>query len=98
MRTLALTFAALLLPACGKADPEAVNGAKSIGGAAGAVPRVNGVVTDNKHNEGAYRVTDIKGETQLKVKEDAVVAPRDAASGLPTGKRQHKPFVVTKPQ
>jgi len=25
-----------------------------------------------------------------------VVSPRDAASGLPTGKRQHKPFVVTK--
>jgi len=24
-----------------------------------------------------------------------VVSPRDAASGLPTGKRQHKPFVVT---
>jgi len=23
--------------------------------------------------------------------------PRDAASGLPTGKRQHKPFVITKP-
>jgi type VI secretion system secreted protein Hcp len=26
-----------------------------------------------------------------------VVSPRDAASGLPTGKRQHKPLVVTKP-
>lgn len=26
-----------------------------------------------------------------------VVSPRDAASGLPTGKRQHKPFSVTKP-
>jgi type VI secretion system secreted protein Hcp len=25
-----------------------------------------------------------------------VISPRDAASGLPTGKRQHKPFVVTK--
>ena len=25
-----------------------------------------------------------------------IVAPRDAASGLPTGKRQHKPFTVTK--
>jgi type VI secretion system secreted protein Hcp len=27
----------------------------------------------------------------------AVVSPRDAASGLPTGKRQHKPITVTKP-
>ena len=26
-----------------------------------------------------------------------VVSPRDAASGLPTGKRQHKPITVTKP-
>jgi type VI secretion system secreted protein Hcp len=25
-----------------------------------------------------------------------IVSPRDAASGLPTGKRQHKPFVITK--
>ena len=25
-----------------------------------------------------------------------VVSPRDAASGLPTGKRQHKPFVISK--
>ncbi len=27
----------------------------------------------------------------------AVVSPRDAASGLPSGKRQHKPISVTKP-
>ena len=26
-----------------------------------------------------------------------VVSPRDAASGLPTGKRQHKPITITKP-
>ena len=25
-----------------------------------------------------------------------VISPRDAASGLPTGKRQHAPFVITK--
>ncbi len=25
-----------------------------------------------------------------------VISPRDAASGLPTGKRQHKPFMITK--
>lgn len=28
--------------------------------------------------------------------EHEVISPRDAASGLPTGKRQHKPFVITK--
>ena len=26
-----------------------------------------------------------------------VVSPRDAASGLPTGRRQHKPITITKP-
>ncbi len=26
-----------------------------------------------------------------------VISPRDAASGLPTGKRQHKPISITKP-
>ena len=26
----------------------------------------------------------------------AVISPRDAASGLPTGKRQHKPMVISK--
>ena len=28
--------------------------------------------------------------------EHEIVSPRDPASGLPTGKRQHKPFVITK--
>jgi len=28
--------------------------------------------------------------------EQEIVSPRDAASGLPTGKRMHKPFVITK--
>jgi type VI secretion system secreted protein Hcp len=26
-----------------------------------------------------------------------IISPRDPASGLPTGKRQHKPFTLTKP-
>ena len=26
-----------------------------------------------------------------------IISPRDSASGLPTGKRQHKPFTITKP-
>jgi len=48
---------------------------------------------------------DIKGSVTQKGREESimvigfsheVVSPRDAASGLPTGKRQHKPFTVTK--
>jgi len=48
---------------------------------------------------------DIKGSVTEKSRENSirviavshsVVSPRDAASGLPTGKRMHKPFVITK--
>jgi type VI secretion system secreted protein Hcp len=48
---------------------------------------------------------DIKGSVTQKGREGKimviavnheVVSPRDAASGLPTGKRMHKPFVITK--
>jgi type VI secretion system secreted protein Hcp len=48
---------------------------------------------------------EIKGSVTQAGREDSimvigynheVVAPRDAASGLPTGKRQHKPLTVTK--
>jgi len=47
----------------------------------------------------------VKGGVTQKGREDSimviaishdVVSPRDAASGLPTGKRQHRPFVITK--
>ena len=31
-------------------------------------------------------------EHQLNIVSGGVVSPRDAASGLPTGKRMHKPF------
>ena len=48
---------------------------------------------------------DIKGSVTQKGREDKIMviavqhevsSPRDAASGLPTGKRQHHPFVITK--
>ena len=48
---------------------------------------------------------DIKGSVTQKGRADMimviganheVISPRDSASGLPTGKRMHKPFVVTK--
>jgi type VI secretion system secreted protein Hcp len=52
------------------------------------------------------QIGDIKGSVTQKGREDKIevygvsheiVSPRDAASGLPTGKRHHKPFVITKP-
>lgn len=48
---------------------------------------------------------EIKGSVTQAGREDSimiigfsheVISPRDAASGLPTGKRQHKPIVITK--
>ncbi len=48
---------------------------------------------------------DIKGSVTQKGRENkilviavdhSVISPRDAASGLPTGKRMHKPLVITK--
>lgn len=47
----------------------------------------------------------IKGNVNQKGREDQILihavhhditSPRDSASGLPTGKRMHKPFVITK--
>jgi len=38
---------------------------------------------------GAASEPDVEGFQQI-------VSPRDAASGLPTGKRMHKPLVITK--
>jgi hypothetical protein len=37
--------------------------------------------------------TDLTDE-QLNTVSGGVVSPRDAASGLPTGKRMHKPYTV----
>ena len=48
--------------------------------------QIKGSVTQ-KGREGAIMVIAVSHE---------IVSPRDAASGLPTGKRQHKPFVITK--
>jgi type VI secretion system secreted protein Hcp len=48
---------------------------------------------------------DLKGSVTQKGREDKImviavshdiISPRDAASGLPTGKRMHKPFTITK--
>ena len=48
---------------------------------------------------------DIKGSVTQKGRADSIMviavqhevtSPRDAASGLPTGKRQHHPFIITK--
>src|SRR3954470_1995728 len=37
-----------------------------------------------------------EGKIMIIAVQHEIVSPRDPASGLPTGKRMHKPFVVTK--
>lgn len=37
-----------------------------------------------------------EGSIQVQYMQSEIISPRDAASGLPTGKRQHKPFVLRK--
>jgi hypothetical protein len=44
---------------------------------------------------GAPKLKDLRAKNVDKDKGKAVHGGRDPASGLPTGKRMHKPFVVT---
>ena len=74
-------------------------------------PYMNSQATDNTiseigYKEGIYIVVEANGETisgsgpnnriECLTFEDSVVSPRDAASGLPTGKRQYDPIKITK--
>jgi type VI secretion system secreted protein Hcp len=85
MRRSAIFTVAVLL-ACVSAPASASDAAylKVIGAASGAI---QGSITQKGH-EGEIKVLGFAHE---------IASPRDAASGLPTGKRQHKPFTITKP-
>ena len=52
---------------------------------------------DGNDIEGDDPHADYQGWIEVIAYRHTIVAPRDAASGLPTGKRQHLPFTVTKP-
>jgi type VI secretion system secreted protein Hcp len=45
--------------------------------------------------EGSVRDKGFKGTTGVSSFTQGIVSPRDSSSGLPTGKRQHKPIVFT---
>ena len=66
--------------------------AGSPGGAAADPNAVDGTVSVVGAKQGAFSTTPI---TITGVSHE-IVSPRDPASGLPTGKRQHKPFTITK--
>lgn len=53
--------------------------------------RIQGPIQGSVTQEGR------EGMMQILSTAHEIVSPRDAASGLPTGRRQHKPFTITKP-
>jgi type VI secretion system secreted protein Hcp len=46
--------------------------------------------------EGGCDISPHEGKMEIWGFNHEISSPRDAASGLPTGKRQHKPFTITK--
>jgi type VI protein secretion system component Hcp len=55
-------------------------------------------VTEGPWDPSSLRSSGWDGTLQFELElEEEIISPRDAASGLPTGKRQHKPVSVTKP-
>ncbi len=47
--------------------------------------------------EGSVTQAGLEGSMEIVGWSHRVMSPRDAASGLPTGKRRHRPITVTKP-
>ncbi len=47
--------------------------------------------------KGSVTTKGFEGTMEIYSYTHSIVSPRDAASGLPTGKRQHKPITITKP-
>ena len=66
---------------------QTVTAANPVIGQFSATGQKQGVI---KGGDGSKTQIDISGFTE------GVISPRDAASGLPTGKRQHKPITITK--
>ncbi len=79
-------FIAAALMACASAPAAAADA---------AYLKVEGATTGNI--QGSVIQKGHEGEIKVLGFTHEIVSPRDAASGLPTGKRQHKPFTITKP-
>jgi type VI secretion system secreted protein Hcp len=78
----------------GVAGPQGPAGAG--GGTASSPNAVQGNFTATGQKQGAINGGGKGGAMILIGMSHAIVSPRDAASGLPTGKRQHKPITITK--
>jgi type VI secretion system secreted protein Hcp len=80
----------------GVAGPQGPAGAAGSGGTASSPDAIQGNFTATGQKQGAITGDGPNGAMILIGLSHAIVSPRDAASGLPTGKRMHKPFVITK--
>ena len=78
--------------ATGATGPAGRDGRDGTSGAPTDPNAVDGTVSVTGARQGAFSTTPI---TITGVSHE-IVSPRDPASGLPTGKRQHKPFTITK--
>lgn len=75
----------------GPVGPQGPAGPQGAQGPAAADPNAAaGTVAITGKKQGAFGPISLLGITH------EIVSPRDAASGLPTGKRQHKPITITK--
>ena len=82
----------------GVQGPQGVAGPQGPAGAAGSG---GGSASSPNAIQGSFTATGITGDGPngtilLNGVTHGIVSPRDAASGQATGKRQHKPFVITK--
>jgi type VI secretion system secreted protein Hcp len=66
------------------------------GGGGGLSDAADAQMTATGQKQGAITGDGPNGKIMVIAVSHEIVSPRDAASGLPTGKRQHKPFVITK--
>ena len=78
----------------GPAGPQGPTGAS--GSAQASPDAVEGSFTITGSRQGPFAGGGSGGTMILIGLSQAIVSPRDAASGLPTGKRQHKPFTIIK--
>ena len=75
--------------AAGPAGPQGPAGSSGGGGGSGGQSVIGTIAITGKSGDFTGSPFNIEGVTH------EIVSPRDAASGLPTGKRQHKPLTVT---
>ena len=79
----------------GPAGPQGPKGDPGPPGAPAGGPSFDGTIAITGQQQGAFQGSDGPVMEIVSFSHE-IVSPRDAASGLPTGRRQHKPIVITK--